>query len=539
MVTQNLNKQQNLGIYVRVSRDDGRDTDSISVENQKDFLVEYAESKNFNIYDIYVDDGLSGLSFDRPSLNRLVKDIDNGFVNIILIKDLSRLGRNQTSFTKFVDEYLPSRNCRLIAPNDYIDTFNGYDDIMPLRSLFNELYSKDLSVKVRTSKIKSANDGKFMGGKPPYGYRKNPLDSCKLEIDENISQNVVRIYEMRLQGMGRNKIAGVLNSENILPPLDYYYQSINKENPYKTNHSWNGSSIQTILNNEVYIGSIVSLKSQKPSYKNNKRIKKSKDDWHRVLNVHETIISNELWESVQEIENNIYETFSKNRIKIDKKPLFMGVLKCGNCGFGFNASITRHKRKNGTIPHKISYICRTYEQSGRTKCSANIIYEEKLLQIVKEDLKIKLKDLEISKKRVLAKIEKVLSTQNADSLEKQKVILKHDIEILEKNIALIYEKKALGKISKIMYDEKFKSIDNEIKAKNDKIEQIDDSLKVVKSIDYTEIENTINEFLSLEKVDRTVIRNLIEKIEVFEKQTIDEEEVQKINIYYKFDNNIQ
>lgn len=537
MIAKQLNIEEKVGLYIRISRNDGREGDSLSIENQRHFLENYAINNGFLNYEFYIDDGVTGLTFDRPSFNKLTGDIENGLINIVIVKDLSRIGRNQTKFVEFVDEFLPSKNCRLIAVNDYIDTINDDNEVMPLKSLFNEFYSKDLSKKVKVGKRISATNGNFIGGKPPYGYIRNANDRSKLEIDTEVTDIIKRIYDMRLQKYGYAKIAKVLNDENITPPLQRFYQTINKDVPNKKHANWGDAAVKRVLTNEVYIGTLVSFKYTTTSLKQKNVVIKDEDEWIKVENAHEPIISTEMWQKVQEINKN--QTANCKSLE-DRRPLpiFTGLLRCSDCGCSLNAGMTRYKRLDGTRANKITYKCKTHHATGKSVCSPHRITEIDLIEIIKTDLNEKLKRSKAKEKSILEKVKyskkKLELKQNTD-IEKHKKTIITDLEMLENEIFLAYENKALGNISKEKYEQTIKDIELSIKNKKIELEKASQISEIIStSEDYKAITKQIRSYLKFKHLDREIVRNLIENIVIYENTEIDGENQQKIEISYKF-----
>ena len=249
----------NVGIYCRLSNDDERDGESVSIENQKLLLQNYVRQRGWNEIDTYIDDGYSGTNFNRPGVKRLIEDAKAKRINVILVKDLSRFGRNYIEFGQYTDYLFPSLGCRFIALNNGIDTMsdNGSTDVMCFLNLFNEFYSRDTSKKVKAVKKACAESGKFMGTYPAYGYRRDPLDKHHLVIDEETAPIVRRIFAMRASGMGFHAIAAALNEEGIPSPGVLYYQRKGQSDPRRVNHKWADQTVKNMVRSEVYIGNMV------------------------------------------------------------------------------------------------------------------------------------------------------------------------------------------------------------------------------------------------------------------------------------------
>ena len=335
-----IEKTYNVGIYCRLSNDDERDGESVSIENQKLLLQSYVRQRGWNEIAVYCDDGYSGTNFDRPGVKRLIEDAKAKRINLILVKDLSRFGRNYIEFGQYTDYLFPSLGCRFIALNNGIDTMsdNGSTDVMCFLNLFNEFYSRDTSKKVKAVKRACAESGKFMGTYPAYGYKRDPEDKHHLVIDEETAPTVRRIFSMRASGMGFRAIAVTLNEEGVLPPGALYYQRKGRSDPRNVNHRWAETTVKALIRSEVYIGNMVQGKTGTLSYKSRKLINKPEEEWIRVEGTHEPIISREVWDTV----------VSNDKKKVRKTPptdgirsIFTGLVYCADCGFKMRNHIER------------------------------------------------------------------------------------------------------------------------------------------------------------------------------------------------------
>ena len=260
----------NVGIYCRLSNDDERDGESVSIENQRLLLSQYVKERGWNLTDVYIDDGYSGTNFQRPGVQRLIADAKAKRINVILVKDLSRFGRNYVEFGHYTDDVFPAIGCRFIALNNGIDTGNadGSNDMMGFLNLFNEFYSRDTSKKVRAVKKMGAESGKYMGAYVPFGYKRDPMNKSRLIIDEETAPIVRRIFAMRASGMAFRRIAVTLNQEGVLPPGVHYYRNKGQEDPRRVNHQWAETTVKALIRNEVYIGNMVQGKHGTVSYYN-------------------------------------------------------------------------------------------------------------------------------------------------------------------------------------------------------------------------------------------------------------------------------
>lgn len=362
--------------YIRLSKEDKIKDESNSVTNQKAIINSYIKkNEDLELVDFYIDDGYSGTTFDRPGFKRMIRDITENKVNTIIVKDLSRFGRNHIESDNYLENILPGYNVRFISILDDIDSLKNPKSVssiaVPLKNLMNDQYARDISEKVRsTLKIKQLN-GEFIGVTAPYGYLKNPKDKHKFIIDSESSYIVKKIFNMILLGKSRKEIAKHLNNKNILTPSLY---KLNKEKANTeeliVSKKWNAEIVNRILRNETYIGTLIQNIKTKPNYRTDKLIDVNKDKWIITENHHEPIISKEKFDEVQKILNRKVKANKDNEID-----LFSGYLKCSHCG---NHLIIR-KSKN-----QVYYYCSSYIKDK--SCEKYSINKNKLQQIVEDEI---------------------------------------------------------------------------------------------------------------------------------------------------------
>ena len=291
-------------LYVRFSFDDGIDTESGSIEHQKALLKNYAESNGFTNLSYYADDGYTGTNFNRPNFQRMMNDIKNGLVGTVIVKDMSRLGRNYLMVGQYVEIDFPKYDVRFIAISDNVDSAKGMNDLLPINNLMNEWYSRDISKKIRGSFLVQKKQGKYMSGFAPYGYRKDPADRHRFLIDDAAAEVVRKIYRFYLEGYSVKKIAEILNDQQILSPTEYKtkIQNLSYVNRQGKNQvqKWNTPTIYNILKNQVYTGAMVQHKTEKISYKIEKYRNIPMEERYVVEGMHEAIISKELFAMAQE-----------------------------------------------------------------------------------------------------------------------------------------------------------------------------------------------------------------------------------------------
>lgn len=356
-----MDKQQHYitALYCRLSVDDGNYGGSVSIETQKIMLEQYCKDHAIKDYTYYCDDGSSGTNFNRPSFQQMYNDINNGKINLVIVKDLSRFGRNYIEVGAYVEEFKES-GVRFIAADDNYDSLVNSDDLMfPMKNVINEMYARDVSKKTKAAKKAKARAGQYIGSKPPFGYKLDPNDRHHLIVDEPAAEVVRRIFRLAAEGVDYNKMAKIFRAEKVLTPIAYF----NLHNPdyfksdyWRKEFDWHVTSIRVILNNEVYLGKLVYGKQRCKSMKSKSVVKNPREDWIIVDNCHEPVISQELWDTVQKILN------SKHRpAKTGEVQMFAGLLYCADCGHALTYS--QKKRSDGT--YHGAYSCWMYKTHGK------------------------------------------------------------------------------------------------------------------------------------------------------------------------------
>ena len=366
-------------LYCRLSQDDGLDGESNSIQNQRRILETYAREHRFPNIQFYVDDGYSGASFNRPDFQRMMADMEDGKIGIIITKDLSRLGRNQLHTGLYIEERFPQFGVRYIAINDNVDTDSSEsNDLMPFKNLFNEWFIRDTSRKIRAVLKAKAERGERLGTRAPYGYRKDP-DTKKLIVDEEAAAIVRRIFAMCAGGSGPSQIARILKKEQILTPTMYAYTRfgmnhtcLDTAHPY----NWSDSAIANLLENEIYLGNTVNMKHSSRSYKDKRRVEHPREECLVFENTHPALITREVWDMVQRVRKN------KRRLtKMEEQDKYSGLVFCADCGS--NMVLHRAHTMSASYNH---FTCRTYKKDGEA-CTGHYIRECVLDEIVLEDLR--------------------------------------------------------------------------------------------------------------------------------------------------------
>ena len=508
-----------VGIYIRLSKEDEEKekySESESVQNQRTLLMEYIKENKLNFISEYVDDGVSGTSFDRPAFNKMIEDIEQGKVNMVITKDLSRLGRNYVQSGYYTETYFPEHNVRYIAILDNIDTAldSANNDIAPFKSILNEMYAKDTSKKINSVLQSKRKQGEYLGT-APYGYKKDPENKYHLIKDEEAAEVVKTIFRMFLEGYGTMQIADYLSEQKIPIPSDY-----NKRNRGTKSISyglWPQSTVRFILSNEVYTGTVVQGKRKKISFKSKKFVDVPEEDWIRVPNMHEAIVSQEDYQRARKI----IEATKGSRV-YENDYLFKGLLRCYDCK-GYIG--IRSPDKNGNIYGR----CQRYGRYGKFDvCSPHNfnyqVFEESMIVVLREICKeySNKKKLEEIAKKSKSKEDKKLDLEN--KIENYKTQIKKETRKLE----LLYEDRLAEIITVENYIENAKRIKNDVKDLQERIKELEKELNGEdKQIDKEEkLNNLVDEFLNMEKPNKEIIREFIERIEIHSDKQVD--------IYFNF-----
>jgi DNA invertase Pin-like site-specific DNA recombinase len=510
-----MNSSFKVGLYIRLSRDDGN-IESDSVVSQRSLLNQYVKENNYNLIDEYVDDGFTGTNFERPSFKRMIKDIESGKINMIITKDMSRLGRDYIGTGELIEKYFPNNNVRYIAINDGIDTFidNTNNDIAPFKAIMNDMYAKDISKKVKSSLHSRMKDGLYVSGRCPYGYMKDPDNKNHLVINEEQAEIVKLIFDLALKGNTYHSIAQELTRRKVKTPASYYKyvwnsKSINGNTLSQEKGIWFDTTVRAILLNQIYVGDIVQGKTQKINYKLKKTVKNNPNDYIIVENTHEAIIDRDTFNYVQTL-------LPKNVKRPEKKRFYLldGLLYCGNCKHRITI---RYQNKTGRSYTTCGYY-RTY--SKYHVCTTHTNNYEVLEKVILDNIKDVCKKY-LDKNKIKESISNIKLEDNTLKIKKQIESLEIANTKLTESLDKTYMDRLKGIIDESQYirvSENLKQeIDNNKKnIDNLKNEQIDEN-----KIDNKQIEKYINEFLSLENPTRELIINLVEKIYIYQDKTID------------------
>lgn len=525
------------GLYCRLSKDDGNSVESMSIWSQKVMLKQYAESNSIAIYDYYVDDGYSGTNFERPSFKKMITDIENGKINCVITKDLSRLGRNYLQSGAYIEMYFPQKNIRYIAITDGIDTLNSnQNDIMPFKNILNEMYAKDTSKKVKSAIQSRMREGTYIGSKAPFGYLKDPNNKRRLIIDEKTKPIIELIYKLCLEGKGTQLISQELMKRKIPRPSAFVENAeklygLTEENKYQ----WSHRMVLNVLRDPVYCGNMARNKRPTLSFKNSKRLYIPKSDYIYAKNTHEGIVSEEIWEQVQTM---VDKRKCNNKKGLYYDNIFQGLVRCPKCGYALTPK-TDYRLKKKELIDFVHFSCSTYKKYGVNACSSHRIEARDLYNIVLEDIQyhgsMALSAKEDFVEKIIEKIE-VEKIDEGKELSNKLELKKNQLAELDRSYEQLYEDRLEGNIT----ERNFNLMNVSISKKQDKlIEEIkvlegDIEVSFETEDNYKKFMNNISKYAKIKSLNRYILNQIIDKIYVFDKEEIDGQISQKVEIHYKF-----
>ncbi|MDL2258616.1 recombinase family protein [Eubacteriales bacterium OttesenSCG-928-K08] len=533
-------KIYNVAVYCRLSKDDGTELESQSINTQKQILIDYVKQNGWRVADIYVDDGFSGINFDRPNFQRMIKDIEAGLIDCVITKDLSRLGRNYLDCGLYLEVFFPEHNVRYIAVNDGVDTLNkSAMDITPFRNILNEMYSADVSVKVKTARRARFKQGKFMGTSAPYGYIKDPNDNNHLIIDEKAAPVVKMMFELAKGGMGIGKIRKHLTEQHILRPAAMAVENGANyeryfENKPENRYVWSNNSVRAILRSPVYAGHVSGYKRPIPSMKSKKRLSAKPEEWEYIMNTHEAIVSQADFDLVQRLM-----TSRRKEYVGSFENHFSGIVKCADCGYAMRAQKARRAKQPDEIDNYL-YCCNHYAVNGNTVCTQHVIEARDLFDAVLNDINLHARmAVENDAKMVLTlqnRLNTISSTALKSSQKEQKRLQKRLNEI-DKLFSALYEDKVMEKITERNFDLMSRKYEMEQLEIEHQLSQVEIVLqeKMHNDSSIRDFVQLVKSFDGITELNATILNALIEKITVSERTKNNAGEMeQKITIYYRF-----
>ena len=516
-------------LYERLSRDDNMDGESYSIGNQKKLLIKVAKEKGYTNLVHFFDDGISGVTMDRPGFADMIQQLEQGKAAAVFVKDLSRLGRNYIEVGRLTEEFFPNHDIRLVAVSDNIDTDEGENELAPIRNLFNEWYARDISKKRRISNKIKGNAGEPMG-QPPYGYIKDPENPKRWIVDEEAAQVVRRIYRMTLEGVGTEQIAAKLEEDGVLTPRAYWHsKGINRPGKVKDlppTH-WNSSSVIKMLSVQEYCGDILNFKTYSKSYKNKKRLENDRENWAIFKDVHEPIIERDVFEQVQQKRGKM----RKRQAKDGERSMFSGLLVCADCGSNL------HFHFNQGNPEIKYFNCSNYKGNRGTCGSNHYVRVDFLEQVVLGEIRRLTKYAGLYEddflKEVIGHSRQAEETERRLKEKELKSLLARDDE-LDGLFERIYEDNVSGKLSddrfvkmSRRYEEEQKELSEKIKKLRSEIEK--QSSRATSTDMFVSI---VRKYTRARKLTPRMLNELVEKIEVYNAEKIDGEWVQRLRIHY-------
>ena len=516
-------------LYERLSRDDNLEGESYSIGNQKKLLAKVAKEKGYTNLVHFLDDGISGVTMDRPGFVEMIRQLEQGKAAAIFVKDRSRLGRNYIEVGRLTEEFFPDHDIRLVAVSDNIDTAEGENELAPIRNLFNEWYARDISKKRRISNKIKGNAGEPMG-QPPYGYIKDPNDPKHWIVDDEAAQVVRRVYSMTLEGFGTEQIAAQLEKDDVLTPRAYWLtKGIKRPGKGKQQPptKWNSSTITKILSLQEYCGDILNFKTYSKSYKNKKRIDNDRENWVVFQDVHEAIIERAVYEQVQQKRGKI----RKRRTNNGEHNMFSGLLVCADCGSNL------HFHFNQGNPEIKYFNCSNYKGNRGTCTSTHYVRVDFLEEVVLGEIRRLTKFASLYEdefvKAVIGHSQQAEQTDRKLKEKELRTLLARDEE-LDGLFERIYEDNVSGKLSDDRFAKMSRRYEDEQKELAEKIKKLRSEIEKQSSRSMTTdmFIGLVRKYTRARKLTPRMLNELIEKIEVFNAEKIDGVWEQRLRIHY-------
>lgn len=500
-----------VALYIRLSKEDENEGPSESVTNQKSLLNEFVQQHLLSVYDTYVDDGWSGTNFDRPDFQRMIRDIEARKVNMVITKDLSRLGRDYIMTGHYMERYFPEKRVRYISLLDGIDTGveSTSNDITPFRAIMNDMYAKDISKKIKSVKRDKQRKGQFIGGKPVYGYKMHPTEKNKIVIDEEVAPMVRRIFGMALNGMSCRQIAAQLNSEGVPTPATYAGLPVAKPGPYTG--LWSSERISDMLQNETYIGNMVQGRSVKISYKSKKCLKQDRKNWVVVEGTHEPLIDRETFQKVRMLVNSRKHTRSRTY-----DFLLKGLIFCHECGYPMAVI----NRKNAAGEDRLFFVCRTYQRFTKAGvCTCHSIKEkivtDAVLAKVREVCEAFLNPAQLQPIAEAA----IQEARKMENHEAEIQTLRDKIDSLTSNLDKMYMDRLIGLLAEADFERIYQRVKMERGSLEERLNELERQKESPVSTE-DRARELVQRFLDCAYASRELLVSLIERVELTEDKQI-------------------
>lgn len=521
-------------IYCRLSQDDGSLGESGSIQTQKAILTQYCQEHHMEIVDCYCDDGWSGTNFDRPAFQRMIGDIEAGRVNTVIVKDLSRFGREYAQMGLYIEHYFEEKGVRFLSLAENIDSSQGLNNlVLPFTNVINSLYARQASEKTKAAHRARAKNGMFLGSRAPYGYQKDPSDRHHLIVDPEAAEVVKEIFRMFADGIGYVRMTKILRERNILNPQAYF----NQNNPDYYKHSdywrkpfdWHATSVRAILNNPVYLGKLTFGKTKTKGFFDKRRVPTEESDWIVVEHTHEPLVSQELWDTVHQMMKARRRENGSGHVQP-----FAGLVKCAGCGSSLNASYDKKKGKY------TGFSCWVYKNYGKQRCTSHAIGWQTLNRLVLEDIRRNAQVAKLAAARYVgvllrAKLEK----EKGETVRAERELKKAEKRIgeLDKILAKLYEDQALGKISEVRYQAMAPGYEAEQASLQERVSQLREQLAHTQEVqdNVEQFVPLIQKYTDIQELTPHILNELIEKIVVHEKKVEEDgSKSQMVEIHYKF-----
>ena len=524
-------EEQWTALYCRLSCDDDLQGDSNSIRNQKMLLKQYADEHKLRNVRFYVDDGYSGSNFDRPDFQRMIRDIDEGKVSTVIVKDMSRFGRDHILVGYYTKYYFAEADVRFIAVYDQVDSeTNPDDDITPFKNILNEMYAKDCSKKIKAVMKAKGNAGKHLATHPPLGYKKDPNDKEKWVIDERGAETVREIFSLCMNGYGPTQIARILTERKIDTPVVYFHKH-GLPTPAKLREDseiWDQKSVARILENVEYTGCTVNFKTYKKSYKSKKRIKLPQEDWLIFENTQEVIIDRQTFDSVQKIRQ-----CKRRPSRMGEMSSLSGMVYCADCGKRM------YLCRCTTMKQAEYFNCSTYRKKKKNLCTSHQITVKAVETLLLDDLKRTLRFAQSQKEEFLRMLE-----ENSEVKTKQEIkenlrelsAAEERIKALDKIIQSLYEDKVAG----ILSEERYLKLSDTYETEQAELTEKAQTLKAEIEKDKKEKDEILDflclveKYSSIEELTPEIIRSFVDRIIVHEKRKENGHYRQEIEIVYNF-----
>ncbi len=528
-------------LYCRLSLEDGKDNESMSISNQKLLLKDYAEKNGMFNCEFYVDDGFTGRNFNRPAFQRMISDIEAGKIGCVITKDLSRLGRNYIESGSYMEVFFPKHNVRYIAITDNYDSLNKQEmDIAPFKNILNDMYSRDISKKVLAGRMTRSRQGKFCGGQPPLGLMRDPDDNGHLIIDPETAPIIRRIFDLALDGFGNMKICKVLMEERI--PITRMQTGTDCDVNY---YAWSGSRISTILRNPFYKGAHVVCKTHQKGIRSNTYNIIPREQREVIEDCHEAIIPKAEWDKVQQLIDRRPPIMKGN--KCPYYNIFHGIVYCATCGKSMQVRYekvgrTNKDRRTGKEREPIDkayYICQTYNRLGKNACTSHKIEARDLYNLVLSDIQevaaMALKDKEAFYSRLSRRMEKQYLA-DADSLKKEYENLAQRNQEIDDTFISLYADKAKGILTEKRFLKLTDAMEKEQESNQKRMQEI---AALISEEEHSEGDmqmfmGEIKRYAAITELDETVLNRLINRILIGEPKKVDGVKTQEVRIVYNF-----